>query len=121
MLRDLPEKLEEIRYVRFEGEQKKLYDAQVLHMREMLAGQAEEDFNKNRFQVLAELTRLRQICCAPSLCFENYRGEAAKTDACVQLIQSAIDEDTGCLYSRSLRVCSKFWKMSWTKRGSSIM
>lgn len=91
VLRDLPEKLEEIRYVRFEGEQKKLYDAQVLHMREMLAGQAEEDFNKNRFQVLAELTRLRQICCAPSLCFENYRGEAAKTDACVQLIQSAID------------------------------
>lgn len=91
VLKDLPEKLEEIRYVRFEGEQKKLYDAQTLRMREMLAGQAEEDFNKNRFQVLAELTRLRQICCAPSLCFENYRGEAAKTDACVQLIRSAID------------------------------
>lgn len=91
VLKDLPEKLEEIRYVRFEGEQKKLYDAQVIHMREMLAGQAEEDFNKNRFRVLAELTRLRQICCAPALCFENYRGEAAKTDACVQLIQSAID------------------------------
>ena len=91
VLKDLPEKLEEIRYVRFAGEQRNLYDAQVLHMRETLAGQAEEDFNKNRFQVLAELTRLRQICCAPSLCFENYRGEAAKVDACVQLIQSAMD------------------------------
>lgn len=91
VLKDLPEKLEEIRYVRFEGEQQNLYDAQVLHMRETLAGQGEEEFNKNRFQVLAELTRLRQICCAPSLCFENYRGEAAKVDACVQLIQSAMD------------------------------
>ena len=91
VLKDLPEKLEEIRYVRFDGEQRNLYDAQVLHMRETLAAQAEEDFNKNRFQVLAELTRLRQICCAPSLCFENYRGEAAKVDACAQLIQSAMD------------------------------
>ena len=38
-----------------------------------------------------ELTRLRQICCDPSLCFENYKGEAAKLEACLQLIQSAID------------------------------
>ena len=91
VLSDLPEKLEETRYVRFDGEQKNLYDAQVVHMRETLAGQAEEEFNKNRFQVLAELTRLRQICCAPSLCFENYRGGSAKVDACVQLILSAID------------------------------
>ena len=91
VLSDLPEKLEETRYVRFDGEQKNLYDAQVVHMRETLAGQAEEEFNKNRFQVLAELTRLRQICCAPSLCFENYRGSSAKVDACVQLILSAID------------------------------
>lgn len=91
VLSDLPEKLEETRYVRFDVEQKNLYDAQVVHMRETLAGQAEEEFNKNRFQVLAELTRLRQICCAPSLCFENYRGSSAKVDACVQLILSAID------------------------------
>lgn len=35
--------------------------------------------------------RLRQICCDPSLCFENYRGEAAKLEACLQLIQSAMD------------------------------
>ena len=91
VLKDLPEKLEEIRYVRFAGEQQKLYDAQVAHMREALAVQAEEEFNKNRFQVLSELTRLRQICCAPSLCFENYHGDAAKVEACVQLIRSAMD------------------------------
>ena len=91
VLSDLPEKLEETRYVRFDGEQKNLYDAQVIHMKETLAGQGEDDFNRNRFQVLAELTRLRQICCAPSLCFEKYSGGSAKVDACVQLILSAID------------------------------
>ena len=91
VLKDLPKKLEESRYVRFEGTQQKLYDAQVLHMRESLARQDDADFNKNKMLVLAELTRLRQICCDPSLCFENYRGESAKLEACLQLIQSAMD------------------------------
>ncbi|WP_243127858.1 SNF2 helicase associated domain-containing protein [Schaedlerella arabinosiphila] len=91
VLKDLPEKLEEHRYVRFGGTQQKLYDGQVLHMKEMLAKQSEAEFSKNKMLILAELTRLRQICCDPSLCFENYKGEAAKLEACLQLIQSAID------------------------------
>ncbi len=91
VLKDLPEKLEEHRYVRFGSTQQKLYDGQVLHMKETLAQQNEAEFNKNKLLILAELTRLRQICCDPSLCFENYKGEAAKLEACLQLIQSAID------------------------------
>ena len=91
VLKDLPEKLEECRYVRLEGEQQTLYDAQVLHMKEHISGQNDEEFNKNKMLILAELMRLRQICCDPSLCFENYTGEAAKLEACLQLIQSAMD------------------------------
>lgn len=91
VLKDLPEKLEECRYVRFEDTQQKLYDAQALHMRENIARQNHEEFQKNRMQILAELTRLRQICCDPSLCFENYKGGTAKLEACFQLIQSAMD------------------------------
>lgn len=91
VLKDLPAKLEESRYVRFGSTQQKLYDGQVLHMKERLAKQDDAEFHKNRMLILAELTRLRQICCDPSLCFENYKGEAAKLEACLQLIQSAID------------------------------
>lgn len=91
VLEDLPEKLEEIRYVRLGGEQQKLYDAQVLHMKEGIAGQSTEEFNKNKMKILAELTRLRQICCDPSLCFENYHGGAAKVEAVLDLIRSAAD------------------------------
>ncbi len=91
VLKDLPEKLEECRYVRFESAQQQLYDGQVLHMKETIARQDDADFNKNKIQILAEITRLRQICCDPSLCFENYHGEAAKLDACLQLVQSAMD------------------------------
>lgn len=91
VLKDLPEKLEEIRYVKFDDAQQKLYDAQVVHMKEKIAQQDEGEFNKNKLWILAELTKLRQICCSPSLCFENYRGEAAKLEGCMQLIQSAMD------------------------------
>ena len=91
VLKDLPEKLEEIRYVKFDEKQQKLYNAQVVHMKNTLAGQDEGEFARNKLRILAELTRLRQICCSPSLCFEDYKGESAKTDACLQLIQSAID------------------------------
>mgnify|MGYP002724730327 FL=1 len=50
-----------------------------------------DDFAKNKIQILAEITRLRQICCDPSLLFENYTGESAKREACIELIQSAIE------------------------------
>lgn len=91
VLKDLPEKLEEYRYVRLGGKQQKIYDGQVLHMKETIARQNTEEFNKNKLRILAELTRLRQICCDPSLCFENYRGETAKLEACLELIRSAMD------------------------------
>ena len=91
VLKDLPDKLEEVRFVQLEDSQRKLYDAQVLHMKEMIARQNEEDFNKSRLQILSELMKLRQLCCDPHLCLENYQGDSAKAEACLELIQSAID------------------------------
>ncbi|MBQ6875784.1 MAG: DEAD/DEAH box helicase, partial [Lachnospiraceae bacterium] len=91
VLRDLPEKMEEIRYSRLEAEQQQLYDGQVLHMQRMIAGQDAEDFQKNKLQILAELTKIRQICCDPELLFEQYQGSSAKRLACMELIQSAIE------------------------------
>lgn len=91
VLTDLPEKLEEIQYAKFDTKQQQLYDAQVLHMKEVLANQSGEEYAQNKIQILAELTKLRQICCDPSLLYENYRAESAKRLACVDLIKSAIE------------------------------
>ena len=91
VLKDLPDKLEEIRYVQMESAQRKVYDAQVVHMQAQIGNQSSEEFNQNKLQILAELTRLRQICCDPTLCFENYHEESAKLESCLELIQSAID------------------------------
>jgi hypothetical protein len=91
VLKDLPEKIEELQYAHMETEQQQLYDAQVVHMQEVLKAQDEESFKKNKIQILAELTRIRQICCDPSLMVSNYKGESAKRLACMELIESAIE------------------------------
>jgi SNF2 family DNA or RNA helicase len=93
VLKDLPDKLEEVRYVRFEGEQKRLYDAQVVRIRDFLEKRSDEDVNRSKIEILAELTRIRQICCDPSLLFEDYHAASAKREACLELIQSAVYEE----------------------------
>ncbi|MBQ8093189.1 MAG: DEAD/DEAH box helicase [Clostridia bacterium] len=89
VLKDLPAKLEEVRYARLEGEQQTIYDAQVVRMKEMLAGG--ELAGEEKIKIFAELMRIRQICCDPSLLFENYKGESAKREACLELVKSAIE------------------------------
>lgn len=68
VLKDLPAKLEEVRYVQIEGEQQKLYDAQVLRLKNALG---EWEIPGQKMRVFAELTRIRQICCDPSLLNEG--------------------------------------------------
>ena len=70
--------------------QMQLYDAYATRMKEMLSQQNEKEFQKGRMQILSELTKLRQLCCDPGLLLEDYHGESAKTDMCMELIVNAV-------------------------------
>lgn len=91
VLKDLPDKLEKTHYSKFGTEQQKIYDGQVLKIQQMLNNENEEEFQKNKLQLLAELTKIRQICCDPSLVYENYSEISAKREACLELVKNAID------------------------------
>ncbi|MEG1314824.1 MAG: SNF2 helicase associated domain-containing protein [Anaerovoracaceae bacterium] len=91
VLKELPDKIEKVRFDRFEEKQQLLYDGQVTRMKQKIASQEEKDFQKNKMLILAELTKIRQICCDPSLCFEDYDGQSAKREGCMELVQSAIE------------------------------
>ena len=91
VLRDLPDKLEEIRYTGMEDKQRRLYDAQVVRMRREIEAKDDASFAGSKIEILAELTRIRQICCDPGLCFEDYDGASAKREACLDLIRSLND------------------------------
>ncbi len=95
VLRDLPEKLESFVYTPLEKEQQRLYGAHEQQLREDLTTQ-HNDKNKphperSKVEVLAELTKLRQLCCDPRLLYENYTGHAAKLDTIMELIESSLD------------------------------
>ena len=101
VLTDLPDKLESVVYAPLEGQQLKLYRAHEQHLREELTRQRRERKERqakraageqvSNVEVLAELMRLRQLCCDPRLVFENYRGHGAKLDAIMELVSSARD------------------------------
>lgn len=91
VLKDLPDKLEKTQYSKFEPEQQKIYDGQVLKIQQMLDNENDDEFQKNKLQMLAELTKIRQICCDPSLIYENYSEVSAKREACMELVKNAID------------------------------
>ena len=119
VLSDLPEKLESVVRVPLEGEQRALYLACEQQLRERLTEQkrvkggrgkakpitpearaaaataaaAGDDFAKHRVEILAELTKLRQICCDPALLYDGYAGPAAKLRAIADLVESARDAD----------------------------
>lgn len=90
VLTDLPDKLEENVYARLEGEQQELYDAHVKRLLLSLSETTDDDFRKGKIQILAELTKLRQLCCDPELIYEGYKGGSAKTLLCMDILRNAI-------------------------------
>ena len=90
VLKELPDKLEHAVYAQMTDEQNKLYTANTLKLQKDLEQQSDSMFKTSKIQILAELTKLRQLCCDPSLIYQNYHGGSAKLDTCIQLIENAM-------------------------------
>ncbi len=73
--KDLPERIEEDLLCELDGEQATLYRAEMKRARSaLLKIQTKAQLDESRFNILASLMRLRQICCHPAL----VGGKAAK-------------------------------------------
>jgi SNF2 family DNA or RNA helicase len=91
VLKELPEKIETKFVTELSEEQKKLY----LSYLETYRGEFGEEFETGqfshaKFQILAALTRLRQICCHPGTFIENYEGESGKLELFLQILPDLI-------------------------------
>ncbi|WP_037373220.1 SNF2-related protein [Anaerovorax odorimutans] len=89
VLKELPEKVESVIYMQMEGEQKKLYLANLMKTKEELNKNINNNEEINKIAFLAMLTRLRQICCHPALCYDDYKSGSAKLHSCIELIKEA--------------------------------
>ncbi|WP_054968517.1 DEAD/DEAH box helicase [Alicyclobacillus ferrooxydans] len=88
VLTELPDKIETLQTAELTKEQKAAYMAYLAQLqKETIQGLETQGFQKGRFQILAGLTRLRQICCHPSLCIDNFRGNSGKLDQLLELVE----------------------------------
>lgn len=83
VLKDLPDKIEEVYYANLEGEQAKLYEANLANLRNSLG-------KNNDIEILSMLMRLRQICVSPKMYLDDYEGPQTKIDLAVDLINEAV-------------------------------
>ena len=86
VLRELPEKTEQVIYAPMSEEQEKIYNATLMKARDRILQTGVE----NKMYIFSMLTRLRQICCHPSLYVENYEGDSAKHNLVNDIIYDAI-------------------------------
>ena len=70
-------------------EEKNLYQANLVKINETLAQNI--DVNTNKIEVLAMLTKLRQICIDPRLLYEDISSSSSKINDCIELIKKSIE------------------------------
>jgi len=91
---ELPPRTEDIILVDLDGEQRSLYDAELKRARAQLLGiETARALDAVRFNVLASLLRLRQICCHPALVSGAHADiPSAKLDALLERLEELRDE-----------------------------
>lgn len=88
VVKELPDKIETNLYSELTDEQKTIYLAYLEKIQADLEA-SNGNAGEERIKLLAGLTRLRQICCDPSLFVENYQGESGKLLQLFDTIQTA--------------------------------
>jgi superfamily II DNA or RNA helicase len=92
VLKELPEKIESKMVNEMTSEQTRLYAAWLLKAKQEFESEiSTKGFEKSQIKILSLLTRLRQICCHPSLFIENYQGGSGKLDMLQELLKDATD------------------------------
>ncbi len=92
VLTELPEKTITVLNNQMTDEQEKVYISYLAQAKQEVADEIKiNGFEKSQFKILSTLTRLRQICCHPSLFIKDYKDESSKLNQCVEIISDAID------------------------------
>ncbi len=106
VLTELPDKMEFPTYAKMEDKQRKIYEAELIKAnKEFQDLLLQQGYEKNQIKILTILTRLRQICCHPSLYLDSYKGGSAKLDLCMHIVKDSI------LTNHKILIFSQFTSM----------
>ncbi len=92
VLTELPDKTISVLNNEMGDEQKSVYLSYLAEIKQEVAEHIEEQgIEKSHIQILAALTRLRQICCHPALFLKEYTDGSSKLEQCVEILDEAIE------------------------------
>ena len=92
VLTELPEKTITVLNNQMKEEQEKIYLNYLAQAKQDIAETINvKGFERSHIQVLSALTRLRQICCHPSLFIKDYKEGSSKLEQCIEIIKDAIE------------------------------
>ncbi|MCM1992235.1 DEAD/DEAH box helicase [Oceanirhabdus seepicola] len=93
VLKELPEKIEKTLMVTMNDEQKKIYGTYANHAIELIEKRVKEhEFKSSKIEILAYITKLRQLCLDPSVLMNDYTAGSGKVEALVELLHKSIEE-----------------------------
>ena len=93
VLNDLPMKNEQVFLTPMVGKQERLYQARAQRLIRQIQKQNDKEFQQNKLAVLAEITRLRELCCSPQLLDRGYSGPSGKIKATMNLIKDEMADN----------------------------
>ena len=94
VLTELPEKTVTVLNNEMEDEQKNIYLSYLAQAKEEVAEEIKlNGVEKSHIKILAVLTRLRQICCHPSLFIKDYNEGSSKLNQCMEIVEEAVKSD----------------------------
>lgn len=92
VLKELPEKTVTVLDNEMGEEQRNIYLNYLLRAKQEISEQIDlNGYESSRMQILAALTRLRQICCHPSLFIKDYNEGSSKLEQCMEIVQEAVN------------------------------
>ena len=91
VLTELPDKTISILNSQMGEEQREVYMSYLAQAKKDVQEEIRENgLERSQIKILALLTRLRQICCHPSLFIENYKGDSGKLNQCIEIVKDAV-------------------------------
>ena len=91
VLKELPDKTVTVFNNEMCEEQRNLYINYLARAKQEVAEKVKlNGYEKSKMQILAALTRLRQICCHPGLFINDYNEGSSKLDQCMEIVKEAV-------------------------------
>lgn len=91
VLTELPEKTITVLKNEMGEEQRKIYLSYLVRTKQELQDEINSNgYEKSQIKILVALTRLRQICCHPSLFIDNYKEPCSKLEQCMEILEDGI-------------------------------